>query len=57
MGTISSKIASLGLTLPGPIKLPPGVVLPFRFVNVRARRLARAFAGLKPTLGSAWPHP
>jgi hypothetical protein len=35
MGTVSSKLATLGLTLPGPIKLPPGVVLPFRFVNVR----------------------
>src|SRR5512139_2308888 len=35
MGTISSRLASLGLTLPGPIKLPPGVVLPFRFVNIR----------------------
>jgi enamine deaminase RidA (YjgF/YER057c/UK114 family) len=40
MGTVSSKLASLGLTLPGPIKLPPGVVLPFRFVNIRG---ARAF--------------
>ena len=35
MGTISAKLASLGLILPGPIKLPPGVVLPFRFVNIR----------------------
>jgi enamine deaminase RidA (YjgF/YER057c/UK114 family) len=38
MGTVSSKLASLGLTLPGPIKLPPGVVLPFRFVNIRGGR-------------------
>lgn len=38
MGTISSKLANLGLTLPGPIKLPPGVVLPFRFVNIRGER-------------------
>jgi enamine deaminase RidA (YjgF/YER057c/UK114 family) len=35
MSTISAKLASMGLTLPGPIKLPPGMVLPFRFVNVR----------------------
>ena len=35
MGTISAKLASLGPSLPGPIQLPPGVVLPFRFVNVR----------------------
>jgi enamine deaminase RidA (YjgF/YER057c/UK114 family) len=35
MGIVSSKLASLGLTLPGPIKVPPGVVLPFRFVNIR----------------------
>ncbi len=38
MGTISSKLESLGLTLPGPIQLPPGVVLPFRFVNIRGER-------------------
>jgi enamine deaminase RidA (YjgF/YER057c/UK114 family) len=38
MGTISSKLQSLGLTLPGPIQLPPGVVLPFRFVNIRGDR-------------------
>jgi len=38
MGTISSRLASLGLTLPGPIQLPPGVVLPFRFVNIRGER-------------------
>ncbi|HVY65565.1 MAG TPA: RidA family protein [Gammaproteobacteria bacterium] len=35
MSTVAAKLASLGLTLPGPVKLPPGVVLPFRFVRVR----------------------
>ena len=25
----------MGLSLPGTIQVPPGVVLPFRFVNVR----------------------
>ena len=38
MGEVSAKLAKLGLTLPGPIKLPPGVVLPFRFVNIRGER-------------------
>jgi len=38
MGQIEDKIASLGLILPEPQKLPPGVVLPFPPVNIRGRR-------------------
>ncbi len=33
---VESKLAEMGLTLPPPIKLPPGVVLPFSFVRVHA---------------------
>jgi enamine deaminase RidA (YjgF/YER057c/UK114 family) len=35
MGTVAARLAAMNLTLPGPIKLPPGVVLPFKFVNIR----------------------
>lgn len=34
MSTIHDRLTELGLTLPPPVKLPPGVVLPFRFVRV-----------------------
>ena len=34
MSEIESKLAALGLTLPAPIRLPPGVVLPFAWVRV-----------------------
>src|SRR5437763_7905457 len=35
---IESRLANLGLTLPGPIITPPGVRLPFSFVRVRGHR-------------------
>ena len=35
---IESRLAKLGLTLPGPIITPPGVRLPFSFVRVRGHR-------------------
>lgn len=38
MSEIRSKLAALGLTLPAPIKLPPGIVLPFSWVRVRGNR-------------------
>jgi enamine deaminase RidA (YjgF/YER057c/UK114 family) len=34
MGTVADRIAELDLELPGPLVLPPGVVLPFAFVRV-----------------------
>ena len=34
MGTISERLAALGLQLPAPPAAPPGVVLPFRWVKV-----------------------
>jgi enamine deaminase RidA (YjgF/YER057c/UK114 family) len=38
MSAIETKLQSLGLTLPGPIKLPPNVVLKFPWVRVRGNR-------------------
>jgi enamine deaminase RidA (YjgF/YER057c/UK114 family) len=32
---IEAKLEELGLTLPGPAKVPPGLVLPFSWVRVR----------------------
>jgi enamine deaminase RidA (YjgF/YER057c/UK114 family) len=34
MGAIDDKVAAMGLELPPPPKMPPGVRLPFAFVNV-----------------------
>ncbi len=36
--TIEAKLQEMGLTLPGPLKLPPGLVLPFAWVRVRGNR-------------------
>lgn len=38
MSEIRSKLESRGLKLPAPIKLPPGMVLPFSWVRVRGNR-------------------
>jgi hypothetical protein len=38
MSIIESRLQERGLTLPGPIVLPPGVRLPFAFVRVRGKR-------------------
>lgn len=38
MARIEAKIEALGLLLPEPLQPPPGVVLPFTWVRVRANR-------------------
>jgi enamine deaminase RidA (YjgF/YER057c/UK114 family) len=38
MGRIDTRLAELGHTLPGPVLPPPGVILPFAFVNLRGDR-------------------
>ena len=38
MTTPEERIAALGLQLPDPIKLAPGMRLPFSFINVRGNR-------------------
>jgi enamine deaminase RidA (YjgF/YER057c/UK114 family) len=35
---VESKLEELGLKLPGPVKVPPGLVLPFSWVRVRGNR-------------------
>jgi enamine deaminase RidA (YjgF/YER057c/UK114 family) len=37
-GTIEERLQSLGLVLPEPVRVPPGVKLPFSFVRVRRDR-------------------
>lgn len=38
MSKIEARLAEIGLQLPPPVKAPPGVELPFRFVRVVGRR-------------------
>src|SRR5690349_5973639 len=38
MARIEAKLQAMGLVLPPPLKVPDGVVLPFRFVRVSGRR-------------------
>lgn len=38
--TPEARIAAMGLTLPAPVTVPPGLRLPFAFVNVRGERVA-----------------
>ena len=38
MSEIETRLAALGLSLPAPMKLPPGVVLPFPWVRVHGDR-------------------
>ena len=39
MSKIEARVAEIGLQLPPPVKVPPGVVLPFRFVRVIGSRV------------------
>ncbi len=38
MAEVEAKLDELGLVLPGPTKIPPGLVLPFSWVRVRGDR-------------------
>jgi enamine deaminase RidA (YjgF/YER057c/UK114 family) len=38
VGGVEGKLQQMGLTLPAPMKLPPGVALPFPWVRVRGAR-------------------
>lgn len=38
MGAIEDRLTERGIELPPPLKVPPGVELPFAFVNVRGDR-------------------
>jgi enamine deaminase RidA (YjgF/YER057c/UK114 family) len=39
MSKVEAKLKELGLTLPPPMKVPDGVVLPFPWINVRGDRV------------------
>ena len=39
MAEIEARLQTLGLQLPPPIKVPPSVVLPFEFVQIRGTRV------------------
>ena len=47
MGVIERRLANLGLALPAPLSLPPGVVLPFPWLRVVGTRAI--FSGHGPT--------
>ena len=40
MTTPEKRLTGLGLTLPSPLTIPPSLHLPFKFVNVRGRRVS-----------------
>jgi enamine deaminase RidA (YjgF/YER057c/UK114 family) len=49
---VEKKLAALGLALPPPLQLPPGVRLPFAFVRVRGNRAYIAGHGPQNADGS-----
>ncbi|MEO6968205.1 MAG: RidA family protein [Rhodanobacteraceae bacterium] len=55
MSKIEARLAKLGLTLPPPVKLPPGIVLPFRFVHVVGNRALISGHGPQSADGSMAP--
>ncbi|MGV3570557.1 MAG: RidA family protein [Ramlibacter sp.] len=56
MPTIEARLAALGLQLPQPLKMPPGIVLPFPWVRVVGTRAI--FSGHGPTTADgAVAHP
>jgi enamine deaminase RidA (YjgF/YER057c/UK114 family) len=55
MGQIENRLRELGLVLPPDLLLPPGVVLPFDFVNVRGNRAMVSGHGPQLTDGSVAP--
>jgi enamine deaminase RidA (YjgF/YER057c/UK114 family) len=52
MSQVEARLAALGLTLPAPLKAPPGAVLPFRFVRVTGTRAFVAGHGPSDADGS-----
>ena len=52
MAQVEAKLKERGLTLPAPLKLPPGMVLPFPWVNVRGDRAFVSGHGAQESDGS-----
>lgn len=55
MARIEQRLAAMGLALPPPLRPPPGVVLPFRFVRIVGRRALVAGHGPQADDGSIAP--
>ena len=55
MSKIEQKLTELGLTLPAPLKLPPGVTLPFPWVRIVGTRALISGHGPTHTDGSLAP--
>jgi enamine deaminase RidA (YjgF/YER057c/UK114 family) len=56
MSEVDAKLQAMGLILPAPIRLPPGVVLPFSWIRVRGNRaLASGHIALQPDGAIAGP--
>ena len=55
MGQIENRLEELGLVLPPDLLLPPGVVLPFAFVNIRGNRAMVSGHGPQSSDGSVAP--
>jgi len=53
---IEARLAELGLVLPEPLKTPPGMVLPFPWVNVRGDRVFISGHGPQEADGSPAGH-
>ena len=55
METVENCLKDLGLVLPPPVQLPPGVVLPFAFANIRGDRAFVSGHGPQSPDGSLAP--
>jgi len=55
MGQIENRLRELGLVLPPNLQPPPGVVLPFAFVNIRGNRAMVSGHGPQSSDGSVAP--
>jgi enamine deaminase RidA (YjgF/YER057c/UK114 family) len=55
MGQIENRLRELGLVLPPDLQPPPGVVLPFAFVNIRGSRAMVSGHGPQSSDGSVAP--
>jgi enamine deaminase RidA (YjgF/YER057c/UK114 family) len=52
MSTVESRLAALGLQLPAPLQVPPGVKLQFQFVRIASTRAYISGHGPQDTDGS-----
>jgi enamine deaminase RidA (YjgF/YER057c/UK114 family) len=55
MGQIENRLEELGLALPPDLQPPPGIVLPFAFVNIRGNRAMDSGHGPQSSDGSVAP--